>query len=106
MQRDVKGFDRFGLKIRESVTSCNDVHEGLVVGPQNQTCGGLPGLVLKTGGGLGAAEHPGSRACGIIVRFVSMRSKGDKAACSSDEKSLLLFCPAWVCNFGKYLRIV
>ena len=49
-------FDRFSLKIGESVTSCSGVREGLngLASKPGET--GLTGLGLKTGGGLGAVK--------------------------------------------------
>ena len=49
-------FNWFGLKTRESVTSCGDMREGLTGLASKPGETGLTGLGLKTGDGLGAIK--------------------------------------------------
>ena len=79
-------FDCFGLKTKESVTSCGNVREGLT------------GLASKPGADM-ARSRSGRRARGAIAKLASMRSGVVKAACPSvaPTKNMGEFTPTWAC---------
>ena len=94
--RRYRRFDRFDLKPGDSVTSCDDMREGLTGLASKPGETGLTGLGLKTGDGLGAIKVRAEGTWRHHEACVeSKRNHEGGVSVRGSSKRLDDFAPAW-----------